>query len=105
MWDMIPLSFVVDWLLPVGDILNNIDLAVEAPYVKPISQFISERTECRLAPEQLGLVGDVRFVRYTREPHDLLQDVRPFSWDGSLPSFSVVHVGDALALLAQFKRM
>jgi hypothetical protein len=97
-WDAIPLSFVVDWFLPVSDLLGQIDAAVEAPYLKCLSQYFSDRLEVRFSlPPTLGS-GVVQLVRYTRRPGNVCSDVRPFDVAPSLPSFSVVNAGDALAL-------
>jgi hypothetical protein len=103
-WDTIPLSFVVDWFLPVSDILSQIDAAVEAPYIRPLSQFVGEKSILTFDYADNGWFGQVQVSTYRRYPHPILDDVTPFCDVTSLPSFSVVHTGDALALLVQTTR-
>lgn len=100
-WDMIPLSFVVDWVLPVSDLLSQIDAAVEAPYLKTETQYVGERLESRCSLDRPSFTGQVMLVTYSRRRHNVLADVRPFDVAPSLPSFSVVNFVDTLALLGQ----
>jgi hypothetical protein len=103
-WDMIPLSFVVDWVIPVSDLLGQIDACVEAPYLKPLTSYVGERRVWRINLPPNIASGPVEFVYYKRAPHDILGDVKPFTWNVTPPSFSVVHAADALALLVQTSR-
>jgi hypothetical protein len=98
MWDMVPLSFVVDWFLPVQDLLSQIDAAVEVPYLSCISQYFSDKLSVDILLDSENLSGVVRLTRYTRRPGNVCGDVRPFDVAPTLPSFSVVNAGDALAL-------
>jgi hypothetical protein len=101
-WDLIPLSFLVDWILPVSDLLAQIDAAVQAPYLKPLSQYVGEKITTRWSlPASTGLTGTITTTYYSRRPHNVLGDVRPFDVIADLPSFSVVHLADAVALLVQ----
>lgn len=101
-WDMIPLSFVVDWFLPISDILGQIDASVESYYLEPMSQYYSDRVEVDFVPSTLWS-GDLRYAYFVRDERSSLSDVRPFEADISfIPSFGVVNIGDSLALAAQF---
>lgn len=100
-WDMVPLSFLVDWVVPVSDLLGQIDAAVEAPYLRTLSQYISDKSTVRMSCPLPGLSGMVEWVTYDRIRHNVCSDVRPFDWAPSLPSFSVEHTLDVLALLVQ----
>jgi hypothetical protein len=100
-WDLVPLSFLVDWVVPVSDLLSQIDAAVEAPYIKPLSEYVGEYGEIAMPISSFGFSGTVRYCVYRRYAHSILSDIRPFDWSPSLPSFSVVHLGDALALVLQ----
>lgn len=103
-WDMVPLSFVVDWFLPVSDLLKQIDASVEAPYIKIKSQYMGRRitVSTTYSPTQeLPVCGTVVARYYTRHPHGVLGEVKPFDFVADLPSFSIVNAGDALALLVQ----
>jgi hypothetical protein len=96
--DIVPLSFVLDWFLPVQDMLRQIDAAVKAPYFNCISQYFSDKLIAEILLDNEDLSGVVRLTRYARKPHNVCSDVRPFDVAPTLPSFSVVNAGDALAL-------
>jgi hypothetical protein len=102
-WDQIPLSFVVDWLIPVSDLLSQVDAFVEAPYFNVKSSYIGESNRALTTITGSSFAGQVEYKRYYRTPYNPLGDVRPFDWDlDFLPSFNVVHLGDVLALAVQF---
>jgi hypothetical protein len=103
-WDLIPLSFVVDWFLPVQDILGQIDAAVQAPYIKVESAYVSDKLTADVPILMPRANGVVHVVQYDRMRHNALTDVRPFEANYSLPSFSIIHAGDALALAVQLGR-
>lgn len=100
-WDLVPLSFLVDWVVPVSDLLAQIDAAVEAPYLKTLSQYISDKSTVRMLCPLDDWTGVVSWTVYRRYKHNVCGDVRPFDWSPSLPSFSVVHTLDVVALLVQ----
>jgi hypothetical protein len=101
-WDMIPMSFVVDWFLPVSDLLKQMDAAIEAPYVNPVSQYIGTGSTVSIADlSGYSLSGSLSVRRYRRMPGSVLGDIRPFDVVASPPSFSVIHMTDALAMLVQ----
>lgn len=102
-WDMIPLSFVADWFLPISQTLSQIDAAIEMPYLDVKSSMVSDKRTIALNNVAERVAGEARYVFYRRNAGPVLSHVRPFE-DGlaSLPSFSVANVGDALALAVQF---
>lgn len=101
-WDLIPFSFVVDWFLSISDILSQIDAAVEAPYLKPLTQYVSDKSIFSVDYRDDGLAGSLRQTYYRRGRYDVLADVRPFERTPSdIGSFSVVNLFDAGALLIQ----
>lgn len=105
-WDMIPLSFVVDWVLPVSDVLGQIDACVEAPYIKPRCQYVGLKTTAnmQIPAEDQTVSGSLSLKHYTRRKANILSEIRPFADDISLlPSFSVINAGDALALTLTLK--
>lgn len=99
-WDLIPLSFVVDWFLPVNDLLGQIDAAVQAPYIKVESAYVGEKltVDFTLSSE---IVGALTYTHYQRFRHNPTSDIRPFDVEITPPSFSVTHATDALALITQ----
>jgi len=103
-WDLVPLSFVVDWFLPVQDILAQIDAAVQSPYVKVTDAYASDKLVADIPVDLADWCGTVKAKKYCRLRHNALADVRPFEANISLPSFSAIHAGDALALLVQLRR-
>jgi hypothetical protein len=100
-WDLVPLSFLVDWVMPVSDLLGQIDAAVEAPYLDPYSQYVGEKWVASVVLSSDQFTASLQFSLYTRDMYNVVGDVRPFDWAPSLPSFSVVHLADAFALLVQ----
>jgi hypothetical protein len=91
-WDMIPLSFVVDWFVNVGDIYESVDRLVQARYydVQRILQSVKAEATSPLFPT-------VRLSYYRRWLSSNLQ-LGVSSVELGLPS--VLNVVDGLALLA-----
>lgn len=91
-WDMIPLSFVVDWFVNVGDIYESVDRLVQARYydVQRILQSVKAEATSPLFPA-------VRLSYYRRWLSSNLQ-LGVSSVELGLPS--VLNVVDGLALLA-----
>lgn len=98
-WDLIPFSFCVDWLTGFSKLLNAIDAAIKAPYLRPISQYASERLwyhrkTTRREEEQLL---DVWVVKYHRAPRNLLGDISPLDTELD-PTLSAINLIDGAAL-------
>jgi hypothetical protein len=100
-WDMIPLSFVVDWFVSVGDLLNQIDLAVKTPYIRAASQYASLKATYDAQVYSREMLITQHSVHYYRGPAQVLSYIKPFRDLEFLPSFSVVNCGDAASLLVQ----
>jgi hypothetical protein len=103
-WDLIPLSFVVDWFLPVQDVLDHLDSAVQAPYIKVDSAYIGDKIVAKVHLASSAWWGDVTLTEYRREKHNSLTDLRPFEAEVPPSSFGVIQQGDALALLVSSRR-
>lgn len=103
-WDMIPLSFVVDWFVHIGDWLGGIDRLVYMQYIDLASIIVSEKDifSCNLAwlNSHLTLTRCVRAqcVVYKRR-HTSSLDWQPFGGLFGLPSS--INVVDAGALALQ----
>jgi hypothetical protein len=101
MWDMVPLSFVVDWFVSIGDLLSQIDLAVKAPYIRAASQYASLKATYETTIADGNLVIHQHSTHYYRDKAPVLSYIKPFRDLDILPSFSVVNYGDAASLLVQ----
>lgn len=69
LWDLIPFSFVVDWFIDVGNLLDHLDAVSEFSSYDIIASAMSSKTERTVPAGELGLsafVGDVVCKRYTR---------------------------------------
>ncbi|UUW21237.1 MAG: maturation protein [Sanya fiers-like virus 10] len=98
LWELTPFSFVVDWFLPVGDYLNNLDAAAACELV-PSSAFRSTKYSMNEFASFGGGVSNGKLTQYSRELSAIPNQPKP-SWQrpkGDLPSKAV----DAFALLAQ----
>lgn len=100
-WDLVPFSFVVDWFLNVADVLGQIDAAVQAPYLKSETQYASDKLTVSIDYTSSAFRVAGRFTSYARGKHNVLADIRPFESVSSSPTFGVVNLFDAGALLVQ----
>lgn len=95
-WDMIPFSFIVDWFLPIGKILENQDAEffLHSAYYDIVSVTISHKTSVRKQSEYYSL----DFTRYNRSVDD---HVSTLSWYEENPSKRTViyRALDAASLL------
>ena len=81
MWDFVPYSFVVDWLVDVGGLLETIDTSLERAYlpVRSITKSV-KMTSLLTEPKRFwgkGATGVVSISYYRRFPS--------FEWDPLLP--------------------
>lgn len=81
MWDFVPYSFVVDWLVDVGGLLETIDTSLEKAYlpVRSITKSV-KMTSLQTEPNRFwgrGATGVVSISYYRRFPS--------FEWDPLLP--------------------
>lgn len=102
-WDLIPFSFVVDWFVRVGDILEAVDSNTLLSVFQVLSCVYSRSTVMRLRfedlyPELQGVVeGDLEIVDYHRYVNPVPP---PFALDYSTPQ-SFNHWLEGSALIAQ----
>lgn len=108
-WELLPYSFVIDWLLPIGDWLSCLDAALGFDFR---SGSITSRRECNTYVKALtgtAPVNPYKIVHADYECHrrefDLLRT--PYS-SSPLPSypgfkdpFSLTHVANGFSLLSQ----
>lgn len=81
MWDFVPYSFVVDWLVDIGGLLETIDASLEKAYlpVRSITKSV-KITSLQTEPKRFwgrGATGVVSISYYRRFPS--------FDWDPLLP--------------------
>lgn len=70
-WDLIPLSFVVDWFLKVGDFLERVDTLARVMRFNVKYVTLSHKRTCtmELIPSNtIPFSGSVKHVRYWRSP-------------------------------------
>jgi len=105
-WDFIPYSFVVDWLVPVGDLLERLDTSA-AIWVYPIrSGVLTVRSELSvtLPPNWGGALSYTLFTRSVYTQAQLSRRVQQLP-PGMLSGLSVKHGIDTLCLAIQrFRR-
>lgn len=75
LWDMIPFSFVIDWLLGVENLLEGIDANNYTRLLSVVYATYSVKTETSVVyglGDQLDCHGTLRFTRYTRSVRETL---------------------------------
>lgn len=77
-WDLIPLSFVVDWIFGVSNQLNAIDWFVYHNFFRLSYLIRTRRTEVRVDASDFGGAGEVTLSVYNRQIQ--------LSWPGLLDS-------------------
>lgn len=104
-WELVPFSFMVDWFVPIGGVLNVLD--ADAPY-----SFIGGHTTTVLVSETQAftklhgenLEGRVFEKRdhytYVRRPHAYTPRPRLYYKGGTKPATSANHVANFLAIIA-----
>lgn len=95
MWELMPYSFVIDWLIPIGDWLNNLDAAVG------ITSCVGTVTTRVNINSRTSFGGTHIEVRHSRAVFDHLPSQTFPSWS---PSLGFTRIANALALLSQLKR-
>lgn len=98
-WDLIPYSFVVDWFVRVGDVLNAVDNMAYLDQVHVIATCYSVKKTWKAdkIAHTVGLCGDVSYSRYMRLcPSEPYQYVPHFS--GNVPSAKNIVDGTALII-------
>lgn len=83
-WDWIPYSFVLDWMVPVDNLLNNIDNLVYLQYLNVRGVVMSTKIITKLsrslpAPSGFTFVGSQTFVDYNRWVEDKVRQPNVFA--------------------------
>jgi hypothetical protein len=106
-WELVPFSFVVDWALPIGSFLNQIDASVGWTFVTAsLTKYSKDSAKTIKVSKNLPAVFAYRECNVVREMHRM-SVVRAgiVSWSQllSLPyiknPISLTHAANALALL------
>lgn len=102
-WDLLPYSFVLDWLLPIQDTLKDLDRNLDL-YLYDIQDFIwsVKATTVIVPPDSLNVTGSIEFSYYKRwrEEPDHSLSVNPYPLGEGI---NVLHSADLLALCIQRK--
>lgn len=75
-WDLIPLSFVVDWFTKIGDRLTQYDAATKWATLNVVSSLLSEKLVVSeipswvLYPGRTTLFGNITLIQYNRHTLD-----------------------------------
>jgi len=91
-WELIPYSFVVDWLIPVGETLGSLDA------LNGSSRHSCTTTKRATVKMRSSFPGSYRGRAYSRAVTVLTP-----SLPGYKKSSSAIHIADALALLTKHK--
>lgn len=91
-WELVPYSFVLDWLIPVGETLASLDALIGS---QRTSCTVTKRSEIRM---DCSFNGTYRGKAFNRA----LQGLTP-SMPGYKQSTSAIHIADAIALLTKHK--
>lgn len=68
-WDLIPYSFVIDWALPVSDLLEQVDNRTFAATLPIVASLKGSKISVSVPKgllKSLGLDGHARIIRYER---------------------------------------
>jgi hypothetical protein len=102
-WDLIPFSFILDWIFPIGDFLDQWKMEAFPVNVVIRDLCLSLRVKKEAVEWRRGAcytggkfvpVGSLRTERFTRE---ILEEI-PFDFSAQLPSFLQFSLGTALAV-------
>lgn len=109
-WELVPFSFVVDWLVPVGDWLQSLTATVGVNFVAGCVTKKREGSVNVRFTEKSLLNSDVQFVKVPEANFSWVGIDRYIldSWPWALPyvknPFSTSHVTSALALFTSSRR-
>lgn len=106
-WELTPFSFVLDWFIPVGNVLSalsaTLGLELEDGYISVSNERAKTSKILRSKPTPGAVLvnpGKCRFVGYTFQRYALRNFPMPRLYANINP-FSTTHVTSALALLHQ----
>lgn len=102
LWDLVPYSFVLDWFIDVGSVLERIDthhqlLNLDIPYTIMSEKIELDYSESNL---ELGVTVDVRYTWYHRDVSTFVPQPRIFGEIGKPPT-AQNHWVEGSALLLQ----
>lgn len=105
-WELVPFSFVVDWFLPIGDVLNSLDATAGLSFVEGcVSSFEKATTERQRTG---GNANDRESSSWSKEYLRFDRTVLSDFPAPALPRFknpvSVDHALNAIALLNQLRK-
>lgn len=109
-WELVPYSFVVDWFLPVGNYLNNLDSTLGLVFVKGCETHFAKVTGTRKVVGYTGMDGSTVVERAgtqacVREKVFCQRKVMASFPSNIFPEFknplSGLHAANAVALLTQ----
>lgn len=105
-WELTRLSFVIDWLLPIGNWLQSLSATVGITFVggcrtdQVFADVEAEHVKPLLGVYVIPPKARIRYLNVKRTPFQ--------AWPGSLPyyvnPFSISHLTSATALLSQSRR-
>lgn len=79
-WDMIPMSFVVDWAVDVESLLSRLDHYMDVQYFNVLSCCWSRKSEMTIPASEyffdLPILGQIQFVLYERRVEPILRQPR-----------------------------
>lgn len=110
-WELVPFSFVLDWLLPVGSYLSNFDATLGLRFVKGgYTVFSSMKVSGTQTAATHPAIGYTKVVNLSGMVHRLGVNREAYAYVPSqkVPHFkdptSMQHLANALALLRQQRR-
>jgi hypothetical protein len=94
-WELLPYSFVIDWLIPIGNWLNSLDAAIG---VESAYGTLSTKTKIT------SVASTGSFYRLTSHSRGMLPSLPGPVLPRYTPSINSIRVLNALGLLSQMKR-
>jgi hypothetical protein len=105
-WELLPFSFVLDWLLPIGNYLSNLDSTLGLIYVKG-GVTVCKDCKVKAILTSSSPYEDV-FLQAEHQLFSVNRDSFPVKPSQKVPHFknpvSEMHVANAMALLRQQRR-
>jgi len=95
-WELLPYSFVIDWLIPIGDWLNSLDAGIGLTDIYGTVSWRNRYLSTSTFGSQIYVIEE-----YSRSVFTALPDAPLPRWS---PSVGWGRVANAIALLTQLKR-
>jgi len=104
-WELTPYSFVVDWLVPIGNMLQaltaDVGLSFESGYVNTKS-YCDFAVACCVNPGAIGTIPTIQYTNVCQNRYTLVTS--PITGLYFKSPFSTPHVVSAIALVTQLAR-